>query len=414
MRTLILAALVWPALAAAQELRPERLYLPSGVLLGSTRVVALGGAYVGVAEGVSGFASNLAALAHRAPHLERDWDVGFTFSWLDLPFASPKNRDLDNDGFADQALGTRQLLTGILLQYKRFGIGWYMRSSSLAYCAVSLFDGSCPGSEWVSVDVANTALAAAVALGRDDFIASLGLYGAEASFSHHRESRKYTNTGVEFDVLYRPHGLSYRLGVSVKPLVVAPYRPQAEGEQPMLAGRTLHAAVVSPAVLSLGGSLKLGEGRQHYNRLSTAARRDVRDRFGDSWVPPEEERDVPDGDWLVTGQLDLISAVEGATPLASFTDLSIASGQASAPLIGNTTYLVPRLGVEHHTLRQRLRTRLGSYVEPSPYAQTLPRPHLTGGAELFVWEYWEKWALSTSFDFATRYYNVGLSLGFWR
>ena len=61
-----------------------------------------------------------------------------------------------------------------------------------------------------------------------------------------------------------------------------------------------------------------------------------------------------------------------------------------------------------------MRTRLGVFVEPSSFKDTLPRPHLTGGFEVFLFHYWEDWAVSASFDIARRYANVGLSLGFWR
>lgn len=412
---------IWAAVAATlsagaalaqEEVRPERLYLNnSGVLLGSTRVIALGGAYVGVAEGVSGFASNLASLAHRAPDLDRDWDVGFTLSYLDLPFVSPRDRDLDNDRARDNADQTRQLLGGILLQYKRFGIGWYFRTSSLWYCASAM--APCPAGDHLTVSLGNTALAAAVALGRDDFIAGLGLYGAEASLAYGREDRRYTQTGVEFDVLYRPHGLNYRVGVSVKPQVVGHYLPRS-GEAPVLASRRLYEAIVSPAVISLGGSMRLGDGSWNYNRLSPAARRDIAQRFGEGWLPAETPTDAPAGRWLLTGQLDLISGTENTVSIQSFVDPGVAQGTLEPTPAGRDTYLAPRLGVEAEAIPGRFRARLGAYIEPSPFRDIEPRAHFTGGFEVFVYEYWEKWSLSSALDFASRYYNVGVSIGFWR
>ncbi|MBI3185135.1 MAG: hypothetical protein HYZ28_23615 [Myxococcales bacterium] len=404
-----------PASAQSSDspLRSERLYLHnSGVLLGSTRVISLGGAYVGVAEGVSGFASNLAALAHRSPRLDRSWDVGLSFSYLDLPLGSPRQRDLDNDGFGDNALASRQLLGGVLLQYKRFGVGWYFRSTSLWHCALGGLP-ECPTGENIAIHYGHNTLAAAVALGRDDFIIGLGLFGAEATFSHHGEDRRYAETGVELDALYRPHGLNYRVGMSVKPQVAGFYRARPN-EDATLAGRPLYAAVVSPAVLSLGGSVRLGEGASNYNRLSPAARRDIAERFGEPWLPPQQPLEVPVGPWLLTAQVDLISATEATVALHSFIDLDVATGKVEPTQVGRDTYLSPRVGAEHDTLPGRLRTRLGSYVEPSPYVGVDARPHLTAGMELFVFEYFEKWALSASADIAPRYYNVGLSVGFFR
>ena len=213
-RAAALFALLAAPWALAQDVHPERLYLnPSGVLLGSTRVTALGGAFVGVAEGAEGFTSNLAALAHRSHRLDRAWDVGFTASWLDLPFVTPARQDLDNDGTRDQAQETRQFQLGLLLQLKQFGLGWHIRTTSLTFCKVGL--GPCPGSsQQIAVNVSTQALAGAVALGHDDFIAALGLFWPSASFTGFMDRpRYYSDIGVEFDVLYRESKDSCRMMV---------------------------------------------------------------------------------------------------------------------------------------------------------------------------------------------------------
>ncbi len=412
-----LALFALPALGQdlPEGVRPERLYLnPSGVLLGSSRVIALGGAFVGVAEGAAGFSSNLAALAHRSAHLDRDWDVGFTASWLDLPFFNPTRRDLDNDGVADQAQDTRQFLGGLMLQYKQFGIGWYLRETRLTFCKLTGVECRANvAQDVIAVDVSNTALAGAVALGRDDLILALGLYGALATFGTGAEAKSYGDTGVEFDVLYRPHGLNYRVGVSVRPQVVGYYRPKPT-DGAFLGERQLYSAVVSPAVLSLGGSIRLGDGAELYNRYSKAARRDILARFGEAGAPEEVPDEAPAGSWLVTAQLDLISATENTVPISAFTDLDVQTGLRQAELVGRETTLAPHLGVEHDTIPGRLRTRVGTFVEPSPFRGRGPRVHGTCGLELFVYEYWDKWSISAAGDFALHYYNVGLSLGFWR
>ncbi|MHB8878336.1 MAG: hypothetical protein ACYC8T_31965 [Myxococcaceae bacterium] len=415
-RAVALGALLLSGGALAQDVRPERLYLnPSGVLLGSTRVTALGGAYVGVAEGADGFTSNLAALAHRSHHLDRDWDVGFTASWLDLPFITPTRRDLDNDGSADQAQVTRQFLAGLMLQFKQFGIGWYWRTTTLWYCKLQVV--ACTGAnDQIEVNVANTVLAAAVALGRDDFIAALGIFGAVASFDGFMdgEPRHYAGTGIEFDVLYRPHGLNYRVGVSVRPQVVGFYQPDSGAGDAQLDGRRLYSAVTSPAVLSFGASMRLGEGAERYNRYSKAARRDILKRFGETELPEEEPADAPAGNWLLTAQVDLISATENTVPVSAFIDMEVQLGIRSAELVGRQAYLAPHVGLEHDTVPGRLRSRVGTFIEPSAFPDHAPRLHGALGFELFLAEYVERWSLSGSGDFAHNYYNVGLSLGLWR
>lgn len=401
-----LAPAAWAQDEAPPEPRPERLYFNPGTLLGSARVVALGGAYVGIAEGAAGFPSNLAALAHRGPALEKDWDLGFTLSWLDLPFTNGRKRDLDNDGRPDESEDSRNLLAGVLLQYKRFGMGFALRNAGVSYCATA---GCAEQSERIRVSLTQSVLAGAVAFGQDDFILALGLYAAQASFrvSSGGEDLRYGDTGVAVDMLYRPHGRAYRVGVTVRPEVVADWNPR-EGQSPVLAGRTLFEAVVSPAVLSLGASWRLGEGSERYNRLSPAARRQLVIEGDALPVPAEEARDLPAGRWLISAQVDLISGVDNAVPVRTF------AATAEPETVGRGAEFAPRLGVEHDTVPGMIRLRAGVYAEQSPFEGRPPRPHVTGGFEVFVLRYWDDWAMTASFDLARRYTNVGLSVGFWR
>lgn len=384
------------------EPRPERLHVNSGVLQGSTRMVALGGAYAGIAEGTEGFASNLAALAHRGPQLDRDWDVGVTLSFLDVPLSRRRGQDLDNDGLADEAPGSSQFLFGLLLQYKEFGLGTYLRTRTVNYCATE----ECLKDDYIGVSVTQSALAGAVAFGEDEFIVSLGIYAAQAELSQRKEKWRYGGTGLSLDLLFRPQGLPYRVGIAVRPQVVGGWQPK-EGQQPVLAGRPIYSALVAPATLSLGASYRFGEGAHRYNRLSPAARRQLI-AAGARNVPEEESPDAPAGNFLVSGQIDLISSVENGVALRS-----VAAFGEPEP-VGRTTLFQPHLGAEHDSWPGRVRTRLGVFVEPSSFKGQVPRPHLTGGLEVFLFRYWEDWAVSASFDLARRYANVGFSVGFWR
>jgi hypothetical protein len=384
--------------------RFERLYLGNNILVGSTRVVALGGAYTAVGEGVAGFTSNLAALAHRAPHLERNWDVGFTLSWQDVPLFAAVPRDLDNDGVRDDARYSAQFLLGLLLQYERFGVGTYLRSMTRAFCGPT---SGCPSNDVVRVRAQHAALAGAVAIGRDDFILGVGIYAAELSFLWRDEQWRYAGNGLELDLLYRPLGHPYRVGLSVKPQIISRWQRQ-EGQAAEVAGRQLYSAVVSPEVLSLGGAWRFGEGAHNFNRLSPAARREVAHRLGTDSVPPALPANAPDGRWLLTFQADLVAPAENTVSLSELT------GVPGEVPVGRGGLLIPRLGVEHETLPGRLRSRLGTFLEASPFPDVAARAHLTGGAEVFLFHYYDDLAVSVSFDVAARYHYVGLSLGFWR
>ncbi len=397
-----LASGAWAQEVPPPEPRPERLYVNSGVLLGSTRMVAMGGAYVGIAEGTAGFASNLAALAQRSPQLDRDWDVGVTLSWLDVPLTDRRRRDLDNDGLADQAPTSRQYLFGLLLQYKYFGLGTFLRSRTVSYCATP----ECLPGDYIQVAVTQSALAGALTFGQDEFILSLGIYSAQATLGYKDEEWRYGGTGLSLDLLFRPQGRPYRVGIAVRPQVVGDWQKKDE-QLPVLAGRPIYSGLVAPATLSLGVSYRFGEGAERYNRLSPAARRQLLAE-GATNVPPEEPPDAPVGRFLVSGQVDFISAVENAVALRS-----VASFGEPDP-VGKTVLIQPHLGVEHDTWPGRVRTRLGVFVEPSSFEGQVPRPHLTGGFEVFLFRYWEDWSFSASFDLARLYSNVGFSLGFWR
>jgi hypothetical protein len=106
--------------------------------------------------------------------------------------------------------------------------------------------------------------------------------------------------------------------------------------------------------------------------------------------------------------VDFVSSAENAVALRS-----VAAFSDPEP-VGKTVLIQPHLGAEHDTWPGRVRSRLGIFVEPSSFEGQVPRPHLTGGFEVFLFRYWEDWSLSASFDLARRYSNVGFSLGFWR
>jgi hypothetical protein len=376
---------------------PQRLYVDPDVLLSSPRVVSLGGAYVGVAEGADGMSSNLAAVGQRNPTLDRSWDVDATLSWLNIQLGNPQRFDFDNAGSANGAKATSQFAGALLLQVGRLGLGTDFRLSNYAYCTTD-----CAPADQISVQFTRAALAAALALHHDDFIVAAAFYSVEADFGFQGQTWRYAGSGLEVDALYRPAGEPFRLGLSIKPQVVGAYGSSASAWS--LAGRQIYTAIVSPSTVSLGVSYRLGEGARFYNRISPQTRHEA---GADARLPEAPPEGAPTGRWLLTGQLDLIQAADNAVSFRALIN-------ASSATVAAGDSLQPRLGVEHETIHDRLRTRLGGYLEPSAYSGINPRPHLTGGAQVLLIRYLEDWSLSASFDVARLYYNVGLSLGFWR
>lgn len=384
------------AASAQEELLPERLYVGSNLLVGSARMVALGGAEVAIAEGAAALSDNLAALAHRSPKQRREWDVDIALSYVGFRFGNTQNLDLDNDGTRDESQESRQWLAGMKLQFHNVGVGGFTRLGTSAFCLTL----ACGAGDVVRVELATHAMAAAVALWEDQLIVAAGLYVLVGSFRHQATERGYGANGFTGSALVRPRRAPYRVGISFEPPVVAPYDAAVPGPASM-AGRRLYAALTSPTQLSVGVSWRLGEGAHRYNMLSPAAEA----QWG---VHEHSNADGPPGQWLLSAQLEVIGGVSRAVPLSAFTTL-----REPRP-VGERIALVPHVGVEHETIPGRVRLRAGAMLEPSLFRDTAGRPHLTGGAQLFLFHKLDDWALTLSFDLARGYNDFGLAFGVWR
>jgi len=87
---------------------------------------------------------------------------------------------------------------------------------------------------------------------------------------------------------------------------------------------------------------------------------------------------------------------------------------------GDKVTVSPRIGIEGEPIRNWLKARAGSYVEPSRFDGVPARQHFTFGGDLrlFRWEGFglfpgQVWRLSAGLDLAPRYVDWGLSLGAW-
>lgn len=390
-----LALLLVGTAAFGQQLRPERLYVGSNLLVGSSRMVALGGAEVALAEGAPALSDNLAALAHRSPRQEWNWDLDIALSYVGFRLGNTAQLDLDNDGTPDESQESRQWLVGMKLQFENVGVGGYTRLGTNAFCPVA----ACAPADLVRVELATHAMAAAVAFARDALIVGGGLYVLTGSVRHQGSAWSYGGNGLTLSALLRPPGRPYRIAASFEPPVVAPL--EAHGGPTQVAGRPLHAALVSPLQVSVGFSLRLGEGAVNYNALSPAAQW--------QWKTAEHAAPRgPPGPWLVSAQLEFIGGVSQAVPLSAFTTLR------EARPVGEQLAVVPHLGVEHEPLPGRLRLRAGAMLEPALFRDGPGRPHLTGGAQVFLFHKLDDWSLTFSFDLARGYNDFGLAFGVWR
>lgn len=399
---------VAPVVSYAQDNTvPEAMYLNYGVLTGTHRMVALGGAYTGIAEGVDGYPSNLTVLAHRNPKNRLNIDFGLTFGadlhLVDLALRLQEGRDLDNDGVPDGAY-TFQFQGGLLLQYKGAGVGGFFRSRFVTYCETT----AC--TDRVNMLLTTYSGGFAFSLGRDNVLLGAGLTGVSVGLGSDGQNHAYGGLGVQVDALLRPQFIPIRIGGSIKSQMVAGFVGDDNNPPQIADGRGIVRRIVMPATYSLGVSFKLGEGAEHYNRLSVNYLADLRRELGEENVPRPIDEDTPTGRILIAMQLDIIGATERAVPQAFYSQQLY----PGIPVIGTNTMYQPRAGVELDAIRKRLRLRTGGYLEPSPFPDHPGRLHFTAGFEWLMFHLIEDWALTASLDYANRYHNYGLSIGFWR
>src|SRR5688572_10187755 len=126
---MLLTALASPAAAQEVDLtalpditdRDYALDLYQGSVLGSGRIVGMGGASVATAEGSAGMLANASAPAVRPATSTDPWDWDWHVDWLNPEIGS----DYDNNGVpTTEELGVSPFFTlGGVVQWKRLGVG---------------------------------------------------------------------------------------------------------------------------------------------------------------------------------------------------------------------------------------------------------------------------------------------------
>lgn len=422
-RNLALLALLSLAPAArAQPFTPEtKLLLSEGVLRGSPRLLGIAGAFVGVAEGAEGITRNPAAAASKSPYFESDFNVDFGAALHFLPPWAVQDQDWDNDGRLDQVeaqggpfsfLGTQVLYLAASLQYKAVGLGLGVDFQN--FLAKTTREGQ-PFESYFNLNLAHAFGSLGLSVWDDQILLGIGAESTHAFFIYSeqaqgatlpspKDSLGYHGWGVQLGGLWRPKNEDYRVGFS--------FRPQTDGgpvaQRTDIGGLVPFASIVAPARLSLGASWALGSGR-HYNITSPAG-----------WMQLPEPH--PDGSpaytpamtkWLITTQLDVFFPVRNATYVTAFLEQD--KGASAVPA-GNQLSFEPRAAVEKEVFADRLRLRLGGYLEP-PLVSSAPfvRPHVTFGGEVYLFKLGpQRISFGLSFDLARKYQNLSVAFLVWK
>jgi hypothetical protein len=388
------ALLVAPAAIAAPYAGIEPLDAWQGPLLGDARVIGLGGAFVGIGEGLGGTPSNPAAVAVRGRHLDRPWDVGASLTWFVPTSVQLSRLDLGNDGRPDSGFSGRgNLQLGISGQAGRLGAGIL---TQVAAVEVQRGGGDALqlATQRFSLSMGWSGLQDALVAGASVTVA----YGSVVLLSSgvNTAQLEYRSTALRLGVLYCPRALPFRVGASFDPGARA-LAPATRATFPA----TSPPALLFPWIASVGASAWIGPNAARYNEPSPFALA-LHPEWGEG--PPREEgvRDPV----LVTAQLDVVGPTLGAVGI----DGALAGGDALPS--GRRASLVPRAGAEWEAINRWLRIRGGSYLEPSRTGAG-PRAHATFGIEVRIplWP-WDL-QLALTGDLAPLYQNTSMSLGFW-
>ena len=359
--------------------------LYSGAVLGSARVVGMGGATVAVEEGSAGQVANPAAVATRPATSNDTWAWDWHVDWLNPAYGS----DFDNNGIETEEGFEALLLTGgILGQYKSWGLGF---TATLSQRPVDHPDGS--GAKLIpSFTILRFGLARA--LHDDEWTVGLGVrigsFEMDRRLGRTQTLFKLTGSALETGVTWRPPQRDFRAAVVTSFPVVGRELDVANCDPFDCAGYILPEQVSVPWRVSIGGGYRFGATR--WNRKVAADWRDERALLIAS-------------DIVVTGPATDGYGIE-----------AFVNGQLQPS--GRNAVVSIRGGAEYEWIPGRLRVRLGSYWEPGRFEGVGGRIHGTFGVEGSVYEFglWGdryRVRLSLTADAASKYGNTAVSVGFW-
>lgn len=346
--------------------------LRQGPVMGSARQVALGGAYIGVAEGITSLNSNPAGVAFRLARSTEKFDWDWTVGLNDL-----KSNDFDNNGVSPPDYKSHKIRSlGLMGQYGPWGIGVLGNSEILSL-------------EGLNSDDEYVLSVTSLAFGRQFLDRELTVGGGLRATMTKLQNQpfdatlgKISGTGWDIGVLWNPDRGPFRLGAAYASSISSDQAlTNTSGVPVTVNGLIIPQQVILPATLGLGIYYGV-DSAPFWN--------------GHKWLVAS--------DLLFTGTSDNAVGVESVL------------AQKIQP-IGTHTTTSFRIGSEIETLPGQLRVRLGSYYEPSNFDGVSGRTHLTGGIEtrLFHTSYLGEydWGLTFTADFARDYTGIFIALGFW-
>ncbi|MBI4050912.1 MAG: hypothetical protein HY400_00240 [Elusimicrobia bacterium] len=345
--------------------------LSVGPVLGSNRMVALGGAYVAIAEDVAGLPANPASVLYYHKEGDPRWRPSFT-----LGFFKAINKDLDNNGSTTSDVQSHQVVDfGMILQQGKWGAGILIVGQPMEVKTGDRITGF-------------SFVTPTIALGRTFMDRQLNVALAIKNATLEIKDKasgdnlfKSGGSGAEIGCLWNSGRGPLRLGFT--------YQGRSKQDQDLdltSSTPTRVAGLIVPREVELPWKISLGT----------------------SYVWPS----VLNGrKFLLSFQGTFIGESRNAYGVDSFLEQKIQP-------VGTKTVFSPRMGGELELIPKKIRGRLGSYFEPSRFEGISGRTHVTGG---FEWGFSDCWmepgsslSLLYAFDISKGYANHSISLGIWR
>ena len=435
-------------------------------MLAPSRIIALGGSYVGIAEGIDGNAANVATPAVREP-----------FSFQNVEFDVSGNvyfpgafagTDFENRGSIPtrQSAGVENFLyvnTAAMMAVGAFGAAFTLDYQSFTVRGA----GSGPSRD---LRILRSNLQLAYGFFHHQLSVGVGVQGVTSYFSEGGSAlAPASGVSPSAGMLLRLDEQPWRFGVTVRgPVTSGNHSSGTYGADGVrsTAGYILPDQIVVPAQLEAGVAVQLGprplnprwidpseqdvelrkrvddarELRQAQRvRMLAAALPAERDALEDrldreerairsveeNYLDAEHERlfderraryeNWPRPHVLLVASAVITAPVANGIAVSSFLDQKLES-------YGRSFSVSPRYGVEGEPLPDRFKLRLGGYLEPSLFEGGTARQHFTFGGDIKLFPFdmfgilpkGTTWQLSFATDLAPRYSNWGLGIGVWR
>ena len=469
-------ALVCLARGARAESRREsfigkefNIDLVNGPIVGTSRVISLGGAYTALGTGIDNAVITPAAYAARTLWGTRWFELDVTVDYS--PNLLRMVNFIDN-GKRDAQKNSDLLFLGLGLGlvFGEVGIGGIVRSQdyrigdNVNLTLILANYGACYAFLQGQLLVGVAARTAALTLSNTEQHTTLG---------------SFTHSGPEVGAIVAPADVPYRVGVAVRSALEAESEQHIPSELPFMPPK----AVVLPAELQIGVAYQLGNRplnrrwvnpndreralrnemlvrrlqRQREQARSEHARGAVMQPSAAGSLPLwlQEPRDPAfwraEGERMANEERELRAEIErreqrydasiralsrkylllaadllvvGATDrgigLESFLSQGKRGGEQRPQTAGEHPSFAFRVGLEGEPIPNQLRVRVGSYLEAARFEGVAPRLHATMGGDmkLFAFDLFGlvrpfELRLTAGLDIATSYRNLGLSVGVW-